>query len=146
MSIHKKVLRVTDEADKGTRAYAETNKIGVYDAATLLLLRGLNQGAESKPTEPPAVDALTVPEPTALRVRVYAESLCIDPGEAVGRLVEMAFLPREPDVLTPTVPGVTDYATSRGISYDDALTKLLSLGIRRQAALDTAAQKAKVST
>ena len=126
MSIHKRVLRVTDEADEKTRAHAEKHGIGVYDAATLLIMReDGNKGAESS--------ALTVPEPTALRVRVYAESLCIDPGEAVGRLVELAFLPREP--VEPD-PRVTAYAEETSATYADALDKLVRLGISRARALD----------
>jgi hypothetical protein len=137
MSIHKKVLRVTDEADKGTREYAETNKIGVYDAATLLLLRGLNQGAESSGPTQADFEAMK-----ADRDRLQVEIEEADEARRVAELRAADPDPR-PSVQPEPVPGVTDYATARGISYEEALPKLLDIGIRRQAALDTAAEKAR---
>lgn len=92
MSIHKRVLRVTDEADEKTRAYAETHEIGVYDAATALIMAGLaasKQGAVSEPVAP-------VERITALALAAHGESVLdyskrkgIQPADALEKLLAL---------------------------------------------------------
>ena len=113
MSIHKRVLRVTDEADRLVREFAEEHGGGVYDTATGLLLWALDQKALSE-----AINKLVddPPEPTEHLIKMFRDSP-IAPTPA-------------PD------PRVTAYAEETGATYADALDKLVRLGISRARALD----------
>ena len=125
MSIHTKVLRVTDEADRTVREHAESAKIGVYDAATLLIMReDGNKGAESSGPTQADFDAMK-----ADRDRLQVE---IEEADEARRAAEE----RGDNESALNMPEVAAYAAERAMSYADALDKLIRLGISRARALD----------
>ena len=121
MSIHTKVLRVTDEADRLVREFAEQDDIGVYDAATLLILSATPvKGAESTGPSMADFDAMKADRD---RLKIQCEE------EVKGRRAVEARRDA-PD------PRVTAYAEETSATYADALDKLVRLGISRARALD----------
>ena len=129
MSIHKKVLRVTDEADDKTRAYAEKHEIGVYDAATALILAGLaasEQGAVSE-----AINKLVddPPEPTEHLIKMFRDSPTAPTAE--------------PNVLAD--PRVISFAAAKNITPAAAVEWMIDRADRRAVNLATYAEKKKAA-
>lgn len=152
MSVHKFVLRVTDEANTGVRKFAERHSIGVYDAASALILAGLaesEQGAESTWKVEIAETVKLSPEEAA-SVREFVASsgpsmadfeamkadrdrlqVEIEEADEARRAAEQRLsFAAEGD------PRVTAYAKETSTTYADALDKLVRLGISRAKALD----------
>ena len=138
MSIHTKVLRVTDEADRLVREFAEQDDIGVYDAATLLILSAtpVKKRAESGGPTQADFDAMK-----ADRDRLQVE---IEEADEARRAAEERGT-FEPTPTPAPDPRVTAYAEERAMSYADALEFMITMADRRIQSLKKYAGKAKAA-